>query len=197
MNTLAPSRGSWLAPSPVVGSPAHWAGHTALYGTLVSLGSWTVLVGATVAESGLQSVLAPGAMLSKLPLAVAMGVSSALVGAFVGAVQSMWLDRVRGRVALPFLVPGQSLLGAATGIAASNTAFFGMVPFFGWPEHMPLETVLLGTSVAGAFVGASAALAWWLPFTFATVTGGRTGRVTVAAASVVSLWTFAVWGLLA
>lgn len=197
MDSLAPHRRSWLAPSPVVGSPVHWAGHTALYAALVASGFCATLIGTAVANVGVRLVLETGFFLVFLVLWGGAAATAAAFGALVGAVQPMGLDRVRGRVALPLVVLGQSVVGAVLGAVVSDAILLGMAELVGWAGLGPWWQALAWTSLFGGFVGASAALAWWLPFTVATVTGGRTGRVTVAAASSVSLWLLAVWLLLA
>ena len=178
MPGLVPRPRSWLAPSPVLGSPAHWARGTAAYTTLVVGAVWYPTFGLLMWENGLRGTPV-SQFLAGLPQVLGTPVLVAAVfGGLVGVVQPALVDRLRGRLPLPVLMLGQSAVGGALGVSIFGAS---TLLALGWP-HSSFWTLNLVLAACSAVIGAWAALVWWLPFTVATVTGGRTGHITVAAA---------------
>lgn len=155
-------------PSRVVGSSSWWAFKSAQLGALIAASATASMAAinvATVPAAYVYGMLANLAWFGGLATVVAAG-----VGGAVGAVAPLVLDRVRGRVPLTVIVPAQAAIGLGTGALAMELFLRGIVVFSAVALHPTLELVLVG--IAGA-MGGAAALAWWLPFTIATVTGRR------------------------
>ena len=203
MNTLVPQRRSWLASSPVAGSPVRWAGHTALYAAMVTFAAPVSFTIPSIAQDfvrqgqTLELLFVPLFLLIMLLPATALGT---ILGGLAGAAQPAFADRVRGRVPLPALIVGQSAVGAALGSATAAGGFLAHVYMGLWPAGNGFEPwwiMLARMALYGGFVGAWAGLVWWLPFTVTTVTGGRALRVTAAATATVPLTSLLLWLLFA
>ena len=171
----------------MVGSPAHWAGNTAAYGALVVCTVAPAVVGVSAMSSGSRVLLEPGFALSLLFFVGINAFVAAVLGALVGAVQPASLDRVRGRIPLALLVLGQTVAGSAMGASVLGMVFLGVGWLGNWAAGSTWDVLRLILPF-GAASGAWAAFAWWLPFTVATVTGGRTRGITVAAAASVPVF---------
>ncbi len=147
-------------PAPyLVGSPAHWARDFGL------IGLFSGAMGPTILGVG-WSVL------------VASGLAGAAAGALLGAAAPGVLERVRGRVPIPFLllmgIPVGAVWGAVAGLAAGLA--LGSLP----------NMFVLWAMVAG-IAGAVQMGAVWFPYTVLSVLRKPTWPVVVLACAS-SLW---------
>jgi hypothetical protein len=195
---LAPLGQTWLTRPRVVGTPARWASHAALVGAAYGGGVPTTLwltTGLLQASRGPTGAFHPSVVVAVVLLAAISAVTAAALGGIVGLATPRFLDRVRGRWALPIVAATATVAGAAVGAAAP----LGWLPFTIEPSGFASMLELAPwISSSGALVGAIATTLWWTPFTMATVLrrGWPVTRTTVIAAPAVALLLAQVLALL-